>query len=464
LRVLLTTHQFFPEFSSGTEVLTLGVARELIARGIEVCILTGFPGDKSGENIGRMDRYEYEGLQVYRFFHAFRIMPGQKSRVEGDFDNRLAAAYFREIASAFKPDLVHCFHLHRLGTGIIAEAVAAGIPVFFTPTDFWALCPTGQLMDLAGAACAGPSRNAGNCIVHLAANRLGMATGAWLSSLPDVIGSLAVAAAKSGLLPERAGAGEIISVSERKDLIVSRLNQVERIVVPTRMMERLLIGHGVDACRISYSAFGMECHSPARRRERSGPGFPLRVGYIGTLAPHKGCHVLVEAFNGLEDGAATLRIYGRETDFPDYARELRRIANGNRRIEFPGGFPNERIGEVIADLDVMVVPSLWQENSPLVIYSAQAFGCPVIGSDVEGIVEVVRDGVDGLIFRRGDAEALRGKLRLTIDEPQLLGMLSARAPSPKTMIAYVNELTAIWMESLDAGSSNASDGFHNSTG
>jgi glycosyltransferase involved in cell wall biosynthesis len=99
-----------------------------------------------------------------------------------------------------------------------------------------------------------------------------------------------------------------------------------------------------------------------------------------------------------------------------------------------------------------------------VIYSAQAFGCPVIGSDVEGIVEVVRDGVDGLIFRRGDAEALRGKLRLTIDEPQLLGMLSARAPSPKTMIAYVNELTAIWMESLDAGSSNASDGFHNSTG
>ncbi len=446
MRVLLTTHQFFPDFSSGTETLALGVARELVARGVDVRILTGYPGQKSLDDAGRCDEYEYEGLTVYRVRHAFVNLPGQKSHLEGDYDNLRAGDFFLKIVAAFKPDVVHCFHLHRLGTRIIIEAVAAGIPAFFTPTDFWPICPTGQLMDLDGEPCVGPSWNAGNCIVHLAANRFGAARGAWMKRLPDFAGALAVTIAKFGWLPERAGANEILSVSERKALIVSRLNQLHRIVVPTRMMERLLIQHGVEACRITYSAFGVDCASVANRRERSAPGIPLRIGYIGTLAPHKGCHVLIEAFNALPDGTAVLRIYGRETDFPDYVGELRRIANRSPWIEFLGEFPNARISDVMADLDVLVVPSLWHENSPLVIYSAQAAGCPVIGSNVEGIAEVVRDGIDGLLFERGNTTALQQTLSLVSTRSELLGTLSGRAPRPKTIAIYANELLQIWSD------------------
>ena len=424
------------------------MARELVARGVEVRILTGYPGRKSIDDAGHTDEYEYAGLSVYRFHHAFVVMPGQKSRLDGDYDNRLAGAFFRKIVAIFKPDVVHCFHLHRLGTRIIAEAVATGMAAFFTPTDFWPICPTGQLMDVHGDPCAGPSRNAGNCIVHLAANRLRPSPGVWMARLPNVAGSLAAGLARYGLLPERAGGSEILSVSGRKDLIVSRLNLLDRIVVPTRMMERLLIQHGVDSCRITYSAFGVDCRAAELSRENPAPGVPLRLGYIGTLAPHKGCHLLIEAFNRLADGVANLRIYGRETDFPDYVLELRRIATGNRRIEFLGEFPNARIGDVMADLDVLVVPSLWHENSPLVIYSAQAARCPVIGSDVEGIAEVVRDDVDGLLFQRGNVAALMQTLLRVTGRSELLGTLSSMAPRPKTMATYTDELLHIWTDSM----------------
>ncbi|MBK7766260.1 MAG: glycosyltransferase [Sulfuritalea sp.] len=295
MRVLLTTHQFFPDFSSGTETLVLGVARELVARGVEVRILTGYPGRKSIDDAGHTDEYEYAGLSVYRFHHAFVVMPGQKSRLDGDYDNRLAGAFFRKIVAIFKPDVVHCFHLHRLGTRIIAEAVATGMAAFFTPTDFWPICPTGQLMDVHGDPCAGPSRNAGNCIVHLAANRLRPSPGVWMARLPNVAGSLAAGLARYGLLPERAGGSEILSVSGRKDLIVSRLNLLDRIVVPTRMMERLLIQHGVDSCRITYSAFGVDCRAAELSREIRRQAFRYAWAISGRFAPHKGCHLLIEA-------------------------------------------------------------------------------------------------------------------------------------------------------------------------
>ncbi|MBK7766259.1 MAG: glycosyltransferase [Sulfuritalea sp.] len=74
----------------------------------------------------------------------------------------------------------------------------------------------------------------------------------------------------------------------------------------------------------------------------------------------------------------------------------------------------------MAELDVLVVPSLWHENSPLVIYSAQAARCPVIGSDVEGIAEVVRDDVDGLLFQRGNVAALMQTLLRVTGRSELL--------------------------------------------
>ena len=81
MRILLTTHQFLPSYSAGTEVLTNSVARELERRGHTVHVFTGYPGHDDLPEEGRFDEYDFEGIHVYRFHHSYRPMAGQTSMV-----------------------------------------------------------------------------------------------------------------------------------------------------------------------------------------------------------------------------------------------------------------------------------------------------------------------------------------------------------------------------------------------
>jgi glycosyltransferase involved in cell wall biosynthesis len=445
MKVLLTTHQFFPDFQSGTEVLTLSIARELMARGHKVLVLTGYPTGKNFADDERFDEYEFEGIHVHRFHHAYVPMGGQSSKIEVGFDNRLAAEYFVKMLTFYRPNIVHFFHLNRLGTGLILKAVDAGVPAFFTPTDFWAICPTAQLVYCDGQLCAGPSQRAGNCLIHFLTNTLGQTAGKLTKRLPISLGDFLVWLVRDGLLSTFPYVHEVVAMSRRLTLNVNRLNQLRRIVVPNRMMEELMLKYGVEPARLVRSAYGIDINE-GKRFPRSVPRVPLRVGFIGTLAPHKGCHLLIEAFRLLPAGDATLNIYGRESDFPNYAMQLRELADGNRAIGFFGVFPNSQIGLVLDDLDVLVVPSIWNENTPLVIYSAQAAGCPVVASNVSGISEVITNNVNGLLLEPGSVEALSGCLLQLVRTPELLTRLSALSSCPKSTSEYVDELLAIWQE------------------
>jgi glycosyltransferase involved in cell wall biosynthesis len=444
MKILLTVHQFFPEYASGTEVLTYSVARELITRGHEVHVLTAHPTDKDLLDEERFDEYEYEGIHIYRFHHAYTPMAGQTSMLELSYDNRLAAKYFGQVLERFKPDVVHFFHLNRLGTGLIEHAVRTGIPAFMTPTDFWAICPTGQLVLYDGSLCRGPSAYAGNCVKHLAQRTQKGLIGKAAKWLPTVGADLLVRLTQAGVLPSYPHRAEVKVISSRLGINIARLNQLNGIFSPSRFMTELLVRYGVSPHRIIQSAFGIDVIESDTNVPRLPPRQPFRVGYIGTLAQYKGCHVLIDAFKVLPPGRAVLKIYGNMEDFPEYSSELKRLAGNHRAIEFCGVFPNSKIAEVLAELDVLVVPSLWYENTPLVLYSAQAARCPVVASDFPAISEVIRDEVNGLLFEAGNVAALVKQLSRLIDEPDLAARLSANSQQPKSTATYVDELLSIW--------------------
>jgi glycosyltransferase involved in cell wall biosynthesis len=445
MRVLLVAHQYFPDHSAGTEVLTRSVARELTTQGHEVRVLTGYP---TGSVLGdgeRTDRYEHEGLPVYRFHHAYTPMGGQLSMIEVGYDNRLAAAFFARILAEMRPDVVHFFHLNRLGTGLIEEAVRQGVPCFMTPTDFWAICTTAQLVYPDGSLCGGPSAEAGNCVKHFAQNSSrNQLVQRMAKALPLRAADLLVRWTRGGKLPSYPLHLEVEALGNRLPRNVHRLNLLNRIVAPNDFMRQTLIRHGVEAGRIVQSAFGIEL-SPLPGSVRAYDGLrPLQIGFIGTLAPHKGAHVLVEAFRSLAGQAAMLNIYGKPDEFPEYVAKLQALAQGDERIRFRGVFPNGEISDVMAGLDVLVVPSLWYENTPLVIYSGQAARCVVVASDHPGISEVVQDRHSGLLFPAGNAAALADALRRLMETPGLLARLSANTAAPKSIRAYVTELLGWW--------------------
>lgn len=444
MRVLLVVHQFLPEYSLGTEVLTYSVAQDLMRRGQEVRVFSGHPGKAELDEDQRLDAYQIDGIHVYRFHHAYTPMAGQASMVELSFDNHLAADSFAEALADFKPEVVHFFHFNRLGTGLIELARQASIPAFLTPTDFWAICPTAQLVWEDGRLCQGPSPNAGNCVRHFAQSRLQGPVGDLARYVPTPVMDVLVRMTRKKVLPAYPFRQEVEAIGRRLGVNVARINRLNKVLSPNRFMTDLLLCHGIDPALIVETAFGVNVGVNDREPRRKSPRRPFRIGYIGTLAPYKGCHILLDAFNALAPGQAILNIYGSMTDFPDYAARLNRLAGDRDDIVFQGVFPNSRISQILYDLDVLVVPSLWYENTPLVVYSAQAAGCPVVASDFPGISEVVEDGVNGLLFQPGKPEALAMQLARLTDDPALAQSLSENSRMPKSISSYVDELLAIW--------------------
>jgi glycosyltransferase involved in cell wall biosynthesis len=141
-------------------------------------------------------------------------------------------------------------------------------------------------------------------------------------------------------------------------------------------------------------------------------------------------HLAIEAFARLRTSeqrpGAVLRIHGNADWYPSYVKRLRALAGG-LPVEFCGEFDEERTGEVYAGLDVLVVPSLWWENAPLTIHEATLMRVPVLAADFGGMAEFVRDGMNGRLFRRGDADDLARVMQEVVDHPDLLERLRAPA-------------------------------------
>jgi len=227
------------------------------------------------------------------------------------------------------------------------------------------------------------------------------------------------------------------------------MNRLDRVIVPARLMENILKKNGLLQDKIVFSAFGINLiHMPrvAARQESD----KLRVGFIGTLAEHKGAHILLKAVRSISEGVPIeLKIYGNPDEHPEYVRELHLIAGDDKRIAFCGTFPNNQIREIFAGLDVLAVPSIWYENTPLVIYSAQAAGCPVIASNLGGMSEAVEHEVNGLLFELGDISGLADAIRRLIEDRNLLHELSKKARRPKSIPEYVGELLAVYKDVLE---------------
>ena len=444
MKILLTVHQFFPDYISGTEVLTYSVARELLTLGHTVHVLTGYPNESKMQDKERLKEYDYKGIHVYQFNHDYVPMGSQVSLVEVGYENKSAAVFFEEILDRYAPDLVHFFHFNRVGTRLIDVAVRRNLLCFYTPTDFWGVCSTGQLVLDDGSLCSGPSCYSGNCIRHLSCRTQPNVIARVVGLLPVRFFDLLAFLVRRVDILSRSSLIEVKAISSRLDKNVSRFNKLTKIFSPNPVMTKKLLEYGVYPDLIVPLEFGIELPVKVISKDLKPFKGMFKIGYIGTLAKHKGCHVLIEAFNLLSADNTMLKIYGSEEDFPDYSVSLRKLVNNKSNIEFCGLFDNSKIFDVIGDLDVLVVPSLWLENTPLVLYSAQAARCPVIASDFSGISEVVSDGANGLLFEPGNTKELAEKISLIIEDREYAKQLSNAAYPVKSIKEYVDELIVFW--------------------
>ena len=447
MKILLTTHVFLPDYSSGTEILTLDTARELRRLGHEVEICTGFPARPGLSDAQRFDSYEYEGIPVHRFMHDAAPMGEQSNVAEAEYNNLLFAHWFRAYLKRSRPDIVHFFHLGLLSASAIDVCHELGIPMVMTPTDFWLICPNNQLRLPDNSLCTGPDRDSVNCMKHAVSNNQSPIIAGLFNRLPYWVVAAMISAINRGALSGSWFSPLVRALSRRAGFLKERMNRLDRVIVPTRLMEVMLVKNGLDPAKVSFSRFGIRpTNVEAHKLDAAGR---IRIGFIGGLAVHKGAHLLISAVRRLPpDLPFELKIYGRNDLFPEYQAKLRQLAAGDQRIHFCGTFPNEQIGKKFAELDMLVVPSIWYENTPLVIYSAQAANCPVIATDLGGMAEVVEHGKNGLLFEKGDIAGLATAIERLARDRELLHRLAANAIRPRSIGDYVADLRAIYDEVL----------------
>lgn len=448
VKILLTTHVFLPDYSSGTEILAFNTAKELQRLGHEIEICTGFMARPGLTDTQRFDNYEYAGIKVNRFFHNAEPIGEQSNIVEAEYNNLFFAHWFREYLLLFKPDMVHFFHLWLLSASAIDICRELNIPMVMTPTDFWLICPTNQLRLPDNSLCTGPNRNSINCIKHAVFSNQPLYISRIFNKLPDRTVTAMVWVLNHGLFSGAWFSPMVRALQQRAGFLRQRMNMLDRVIVPTHLMEEMLIKNGLKPEKVIFSRFGISPMAPPETHSQDVTG-KLRVGFIGGLSEHKGAHLLISAVRLLpNDMSLELKIYGKNTDSPKYFEKLKRLANADQRIHFCGTFPNGIIGEILAGLDVLAVPSIWYENTPLVIYSAQAAGCPVIASNLGGMAEAVEHQKNGLLFEAGNVADLASAIERLARDRKLLRQLAANAEEPKSISNYVAELQIIYDEVL----------------
>lgn len=245
------------------------------------------------------------------------------------------------------------------------------------------------------------------------------------------------------------------AVWRRERFLKDHLQLADRFVSPSRFLVDRYVAWGLPEHRFSVIENGLADTAPAPPRSLPKGGRRARFGFFGQVTEFKGLHVLLDAIARIPDAVwgedASLAVFGGNLENQPEAFRTRfeaLMARAGRRARFYGAYRSEELPRLMAQIDWVVMPSIWWENSPVVIQEAFHHRRPVVCSDIGGMAEKVRHGIDGLHFRVGSAEDLADRLAEAMTDATLWRRLSAGCPEPMTAASCAAAHAALYADAL----------------
>ena len=379
MKIVYLAHQFYPSRCYGAGHFVYNLARTAFHIGHEVNVVTRHPVVNRWESILRRlkiglqaRRYIYDQLQVTSFYNVRMPRIGTEALYDVDIVNA-AVNFLKKL----NPDVLHAGHL--MGTiEFFLAAERLGIPRIISLPDYWPICPKIQLITSSGDNCSGPHQAAAcrmNC-------------------------------------PEQSSKW----IKYRLMLMRRILQSAEKVTAPSLYLQQIMQAEFQGEIGVDLIEHGVQKENfPLRPLSEFGK-LPLTFLYSGALVPHKGVQVLIEAFRQVPGDHIRLLIYGSGS----YETHLKKLAANDRRIFFGGFYSHEQAGTILRQAEVVIVPSIWAENCPLVVLEAQASGIPVIASDIGNLPNMIADGINGALFPPGNIASLANLLKSLIADPYII--------------------------------------------
>ncbi|MBX2997426.1 MAG: glycosyltransferase family 4 protein [Caldilineaceae bacterium] len=412
-RIAFVVHKFPPESLGGTELYCWSLARTLAQAGHEIHIFYPTPQLLPGE-----EKVEREGVHLWRVpLPDSRLYENPVSQYWHTFRDLSMEAAFQRFLAEVDPQLVHFQHVQGVSARLIE--LAAPRTHIVTLHDYWFFCANSQLIRPDHRPCDGPSAGCRNC-VDCATERADLQ---WMKSLRPLVA---------------------LPFAYRNHYLRKLADEVDLFIAPSDFLRDQYIRHGFPADRIVVIENGLDESKltlsalPPLPEPSARPHF----GFLGSLAWQKGVHILIEAFNQVDEDAS-LTIYGSERLFPDYVAQLKALAR-HPHIRFAGLLPPQQVGAALRQMDCLVVPSLWYENSPLVIQEAYGVGVPVVASRLGAMPEKVQDGRAGRLFEAGNVADLTGVLRDLVAHPHALAQMAEQIVPAPGMAEHADHLLSIY--------------------
>jgi glycosyltransferase involved in cell wall biosynthesis len=354
--------------------------------------------------------------------------------------------HFREFLLAHRPDIIHFQHTLYLGFDLIRQAknTLPDTPIVYTLHEYRPICHRdGQMV-----------RTHNQELCHESSPRR------CHECFPDIT-------------PQ--------AFFSRKRFIQSHLSLVDLFLAPSRFLRDQYVRWGIPAEKIRYEEYGRSLPRPTPQPTTTRPR--NRLAFFGQFSPYKGVQVLLKAMLLLNEGrlaASTipslmltppdasaqngharspayergvhLWLHGANLEWQSAAfqQEFETLIEASRpHVTLVGRYDHAELAALMAHIDWVIVPSIWWENSPLVIQEAFAHGRPVICSGIGGMAEKVMHGVNGLHFRADDPRSLAETIRQATSSPGLWETLQSGIPALYPMAEHVTTLSELYQALID---------------
>jgi glycosyltransferase involved in cell wall biosynthesis len=412
-------------------VYVRGLAQRLASRGYLSAVAA--PGVEPSE-------YMNDGLAVYRF------ATDRHGRLELAYGlpDEIAAEGFRAVLRKTRPRIVHLHaRTSAISERLIDAAHDAGAAVVFTYHTPTVSCARGTMMLFGEQPCDGIIEPKRCTACALAALGVPKSFARFVAVAPN-----ALAAGTRALDWEQLSFLRIpglIAGSRRS--FYDFIRNVDHVVAVCQWVRAVLERNGVPPERITLSRQGLSqavSHPPPRAgRDRRGP---LRIGYFGRIDRAKGPDLLARALKTIPKTLVQVDIFAiRQTAEPNEVYDwLAAEARQDPRLALRTAVAPDKVVGVMGDYDLIAVPSRWLETGPLVVLEAFAAGVPVLGANLGGVAELVRDGVDGILVAPDDATAWAAVIGRLAENRDVIERLRDGIAPPRAMDAAAVDMAKIY--------------------
>ncbi|BAZ14883.1 group 1 glycosyl transferase [Calothrix sp. NIES-4071] len=451
MKAIQALARYFPDKCGGIQVNLSELIPQLQYQGIEIKIAAA-QTEVHSENI-----YDLGGVEVYRYPVPSKPKPEPN---HGQFPHQ-GFKYFAEWLSSQNADVYHQHHWEATcGLPHLRFAKQLGMTTVVTVHYPIPICQRTTLMLDGQEACDGKidvvrcSRCTDSLSRKIPSNILKN-----LSILPmPVISRLPLPV--SAYLPASANEvkGRFIRplvvpayVAARQHSLREMVKYTDRIIVVCDWLYKAFLINGVPKeklilCRhgISYATSNILINSQSICTLNTSKKNVLKVAYLGRWDVSKGIDILVQAIKNLPSEInIELAIHAINQD-ERYRKHVMQIINNDTRIRIEKYLTREELPSVLANYDLLAVPSQWLETGPLVVLESHSVGVPVIGSNLGGIAELVRHGVDGWLVPASDPKAWSEALTKLAYNAELLNQLRQGIRHIRTVIEQATELKQIY--------------------